>query len=149
MKVCTIFLVVIVAKSCLHYSIIKMNVNTQKGMFTLSQGAHSVGSWTLLCREKCSLIWSPVRIISVKCLLEPSVLFPLPSVKEKNKVPLARKICWCIGIQQTSTWVFVCFCPCGNPLPSMAFLTQMSPVCFLKNNSKFFNYIHFIKVLSF
>lgn len=94
-------------KSCLHYSIIKMNVNTQKDMFTLSQGVHSVCIWTLLCAEKCLVIWSPVRIISVKCLLEPSVLFPLPSVKGKNKAPLARKICWSGRIWHTTSWGFL------------------------------------------
>lgn len=68
------------------FSIIRMNVNTEERMFMLSQGVYLDYIWTLFFRKKCSMIWSPVRSVSLKDLA--SLQFSFLSGKTKNKGPI-------------------------------------------------------------
>lgn len=70
------------------FSIIRMNVNTEKRMFVLSQGVYLGYIWTLFFRKKCSMIWSLVRSVSPKDLAKPSVFFSI--WKTKNKGPILQ-----------------------------------------------------------
>lgn len=110
------------------FSIIRMNVNTEERMFMLSQGVYLDYIWTLFFRKKCSMIWSPVRSVSLKDLAKPSVLFSI----WKNKEQRPHFSVWCIEIcafywnpsgYQELHWICFTFFPSSSlPLPILSML---------------------------
>lgn len=97
-------------------SIIRMNVNTEGMMFTLSPGECLDYIWTLFFRKNCSMIWSLVRSVSLKDLAKTSVFFSFPSGKQRTKTSFFSMVYWTPCILQKSFWIlklyWICFTFC-------------------------------------